>query len=267
MIQLTFLSKKIVHYIFLVIMAWNFTWIDALSTSSSSSSSLPKLSYRTAKPNDCTNIATLLMETFEGEEIPAWNIVQRKLTLQGYQRQIEKRMEMISSGQQQQNHALIVAVDDGNNNSIAGFMELGTMPPPIVRNTNNDNESDEGDGESEETKIRKVLKEYPFLANLAVDSKYRRQGIGTKLVQLALKVSTKWCSAAIEGNKSDGDDDDDVLAAMYLAVDKDNSAAVQLYDNLDFCRVLDETEQTWVSKKLKQKLKERPPRLYFEKEL
>ena len=53
---------------------------------------------------------------------------------------------------------------------------------------------------------------------------------------------------------------------MYLSVDKENDAAVQLYDNkLQFRRVLDETQLNVSSKKLQRKLKERKPRLYYEK--
>jgi ribosomal protein S18 acetylase RimI-like enzyme len=220
------------------------------------------------------------METFDDDTIPAWNILQRKLTLDGYRRQMEQRLELCRGGR----HALIVAVNsnnqndykknkkNNNNNMIAGFMELGTMPSPVPIQVNTNTTWNDVVVVVEKT----IQPEMPFLANLAVDKKYRRCGVGTKLVQLAVKVSTKWC---VDDNADDNADDidnvvdDDVVirdyaaAALYLAVEKENSAAVRLYDGLNFCRVLDETEQTWSSKKLERKLKERKPRVYFERKL
>jgi ribosomal protein S18 acetylase RimI-like enzyme len=97
-----------------------------------------------------------------------------------YQRQLEKRMKsLVQAGAQ---HALIVAADQ--NEKIAGFMELGTMPSPIPVVTT---------WEGIETTIRP---EMPYVANLAVDKEYRRQKMGSKLVQLAIKISSKWYSTS-----------------------------------------------------------------------
>lgn len=189
-----------------------------------------QLKYRTAKATDLPGIAKLLTKTFEGD-IPQWNILQTKLVEAKYEKQLEKRMkELVQSPRF--HHVLIVA-STIDTNQIAGFMELGTMPAPIYTST--------------ESNIRP---ERPYLANLAVDKDFRRQKMGSKLVKLAIKISAKWC---FEEN-----------AAMYLAVEKENTAAVQFYDKLEFSRIIDETEK--LSKDAQRKLK-RKPRLYFEKKL
>ena len=159
-----------------------------------------------------------------------------------YQRQLEKRMKsLVQAGAQ---HALIVAADE--NEKIAGFMELGTMPLPIPVVTT---------WEGIETTIRP---EMPYLANLAVDKEYRRQKMGSKLVQLAIKISSKWYSTSSNAEDNEGN------AAIYLAVEKENQAAVRLYNRLNFSPIIDETEK--LSKQAQWKLK-RKPRLYFEKKL
>ena len=137
-------------------------------------------------------------------------------------------------------HALIVATDE--NEKIAGFMELGTMPSPVPITVV---------WEGIETSTRP---ERPYLANLAVGSEYRRQKMGTKLVQLAIKISKKWMGSV----------EDVETAAIYLAVEKENTAAVELYDRLQFFRIIDETEK--LSEDAQRKLK-RKPRLYYEKKL
>jgi ribosomal protein S18 acetylase RimI-like enzyme len=211
-----------------------------------------QITYRTARSSDISGIARLLTETFE-DDIPSWNILQWKMAENRYQQQLEKRMKgLVQAGAQ---HALIVAVAvaaDENNEAIAGFMELGTMPSPIPV---------VAIWEGIETSSRP---EMPYLANLAVDKEYRRQKMGTKLVQLAIKISLKWCSSSSSSNVEDDDDDDERNAAIYLAVEKENQAAVRLYNRLHFSPIIDETEK--LSKEAQRKLK-RKPRIYFEKKL
>jgi ribosomal protein S18 acetylase RimI-like enzyme len=141
-------------------------------------------------------------------------------------------------------NALIVAADE--NEKIAGFMELGTMPSPIPVVTT---------WEGIETNIRP---EMPYLANLAVDKEYRRQNMGSKLVQLAIKISSKWCSTSSNAEDNEGN------AAIYLAVEKENQAAVRLYNRLNFSPIIDETKK--LSKQAQRKLKQKSG-LYFEKKL
>merc|ERR1740139_1006505 len=121
-------------------------------------------------------------------------------------------------------HVLIVAQEE---DVIAGFMELGTMPSLVSS------------------------REMPYLANLAVGKEYRRRKMGSTLVKLALKISTKWCP----------EEEDNADAAIYLAVEKDNREAVSFYDKMRFLCVIDETQRR------AKKGRKRKPRLYFEKKL
>jgi ribosomal protein S18 acetylase RimI-like enzyme len=217
------------------------------------------VTYRKARAEDLSGIASLLVETFDDcdtlikdkrkDKTPSWYFWKKQRDPEesaqnDYVRQLERRMTLPQ-------HMLIVGVDEQQGN-IAGFMELGTMPSPI--SITQKVVVPEGqpieEGGDEAISIRP---ERPYLANLAVDSNYRRQRMGTKLVQLAVKIATKW------ENESAYRD----TAAMYLAVERDNEAALSLYDNLKFTRVIDEAElSTSIQGKLNRK-----PRLYFEMKL
>jgi GNAT superfamily N-acetyltransferase len=175
-------------------------------------------------------------------------------------------------------------------------MELGSMPSPIAI-SNSISVAKSGADESDERGFdvdpsdpwprSGYRPDRPFLANLAVSKKYRRQGIGKTLVKLALKISkNKWSSSSlsssdvVEDEKKKvtlwkGEDDanvdsfpDDTSSSsswwMYLSVDKDNEAATRLYDSLDFSIVLDETQV--LSPQRLERLS-RPPRLYYGKQL
>lgn len=207
--------------------------IDILCVQSFSSN-VPKITFRKAKQSDLPEIANLLIQTFDVNDmvkdsgdpsVVFGNNIPTK-SKEMYVEQLGKRMTLPQ-------HILIVGVSD---DGIIGFMELGTMPSPIS--------------------TRRQISEYPFLANLAVDAKFQRQKVGTKLVQLAVKIATKWCTTQDNNLIPD--------AAMYLAVEKDNLPAVSLYDRLHFSRVVDETKKldTETINKLQRK-----PRLYFEKKL
>lgn len=192
-----------------------------------------QLKYRPARTADLPGIAKLLTATFEN--VPEWNFIQWKMAEDGYKKQLETRMETLVK--QGAKHALIVAAND-DAGEIAGFMELGTMPSPFPVLTT---------WQGIETEVRP---EKPYLANVAVGRDYRRNKMGSKLVRLAMKISETWCVSG------EGD------VALYLAVDKDNVAAINMYDKLDFVRIIDETEK--ISKEALQKLR-RKPRLYFQK--
>ena len=194
------------------------------------------LKYRPARTTDLPGIAKLLCVTFE--EIPEWNVVKMKMSEDGYKKQLDYRMQrLVKRGAK---HALIVVVPD-NGNDVAGFMELGTMPSAIPVKS-------EWNGVETESRP-----EMPYLANVAVGTNYRRQKIGSKLVKLAMKISEKWCEP------------DDTDPALYLAVDVDNDAAVNMYDKLDFDRIIDETEKSDAPYKDKEGNVRRKPRLYFRK--
>jgi ribosomal protein S18 acetylase RimI-like enzyme len=194
------------------------------------------LQLRPANPSDLPKIAKLLTETFE--DVPNWNVLQRKMAENAYQTQLQKRMTGLV--QQGANHSLIVAVDQGND-EVAAFMELGTMPSPILVTTF---------WEGQEIESRPEL---PYLANLAVSSTYRRQQLGTKLVRLAMKIGEKWTTGQPHH-----------AALLYLAVDKENLAAVKMYEKLEFVCIIDETER--LSDEQIRKLR-RKHRLYFQKKL
>jgi ribosomal protein S18 acetylase RimI-like enzyme len=158
------------------------------------------------------------------------------MAVSGYQQQLEKRMSsLVQAGAK---HTLIVVATESG--EIAGFMELGTMPSPIPVMIL---------WEGIETESRP---EMPYLANVAVGEAYQRQKVGTQLVLLAENLSKEWCNS------------DRHQPALYLAVDKDNKAAVNMYDKLGFVRFIDETDR--LSGKALRKMK-RKPRLYYQKVL
>jgi ribosomal protein S18 acetylase RimI-like enzyme len=192
------------------------------------------LQFRPARTSDLPKIAKLLTETFE--DVPYWNVLQRKMAENAYQTQLQNRMAGLV--QQGAKHSLIVAVNQGND-EVAAFMELGTMPSPIPVTTF---------WEGQEIESRPEL---PYLANLAVSDTCRRQQLGTKLVRLAMKIAEKWTTDA-------------ALQVLYLAVDKENLAAVKMYEKLEFVCIIDETER--LSDEQIRKLR-RKHRLYFQKKL
>ncbi len=65
----------------------------------------------------------------------------------------------------------------------------------------------------------------PYLGNVLVTESFRRKGIGSNLIKIGLKVAEKW--------KYD---------KLYLAVDVDNTIALDLYTKLGFEVILDERD-------------------------
>jgi ribosomal protein S18 acetylase RimI-like enzyme len=143
---------------------------------------------------------------------------------------------------------------------IIGFMEIGTMPSPILApplqqqqqqqqrrwqdrlllfpnggatNSNNNAPSSSSTSQS----VRPVLGEMPYLANVAVSTEYRRRGIGSTLVQLATKIATKWTTTAAGNGSSNYAIPTGQRQAppfLFLSVEEDNRSAVSFYEQLGF---------------------------------
>ena len=80
--------------------------------------------------------------------------------------------------------------------------------------------------------LTKATVDVPYLGNLVVDNEWRRNGIASKMVRIALKVAEKW-----------------QYEKLYLAVDFDNSNALSLYKKLGFDCILDEQDMIFGKKK------------------
>ncbi|CAJ1935264.1 unnamed protein product [Cylindrotheca closterium] len=292
--------------------------------SSSSSSSSSDFWSWTKNPFFSSSSSSSLQEKENEKQQPTAAVVAVEDETQRLIQMLQQRLTLPQ-------HVLIVAVvvvadpssssssdndNDSNNyyNKVVGFMELGTMPAPIsihvpvnipsrrpgiVNGINNNNNN-------EDQEFVAVRPERPYLANLAVDPDYRRQQMGSKLVQLAIKVATQWESAKAnaagvnfyfhpsssspsspssssssskEGYNNDSNDDNNdnstrlllKLSTLYLSVDCDNEGAIAFYKRLQFTTVLDEAQQQ-LDEQLKQQQQannkqRRTPKLYLEKEL
>jgi len=204
-------------------------------------SNSPKISFRKARVDDMGQIATLMVDVFD--EVPGWNVVQRKIAENGYKMQLGERMESGCT-------SMIVACDEIEDR-IAAFLELGTMPSPVPVVTV---------WEGMETETRP---EIPYLGNLAVSPLYRRQKIGTRMVKLACRMAAKWSAPLAPGAEGEGEGEGGAKGhehAIFLAVDADNFAAIRMYGALEFDIILDETQE--ISRPAN-----RPPRLFFKKAL
>ena len=63
------------------------------------------------------------------------------------------------------------------------------------------------------------------MGNVLVSESFRRKGIGSNLIKIGLKVAEKWN-----------------YDKLYLAVDVDNTIALDLYTKLGFQVILDERD-------------------------
>ncbi len=179
-------------------------------TSSSSSATAavpvvdrPAISYRNAKEDDLDTIATLLTDCFDGPF--AWyQAVPRKIAILQMRSQLADRFFRYVL--QRRKHAMLVAVHE---DQVIAFLELGTMPCPVIRN-----------GTTEHAE-----EEVPFLGNIAVLEGFRRLKIASKLLKLAYKVAEKWQDKEI-----------------FVAVESNNEAALKLYQRAGFTIELDERE-------------------------
>ena len=96
---------------------------------------------------------------------------------------------------------------DQETDRIIGFLEMGTLPPPIPNSP-----------------IGKV--ELPYIGNVAVSNDSRRRKVGSTLVRLATKVAAKWCAPS-SGSSS-------FPPFLFLSVERDNQNALRFYERLGF---------------------------------
>ena len=94
--------------------------------------------------------------------------------------ELEDRFERLVS--QGLKHAMVVAVDP-QSDAVVGFLEVGTLPSPVPTPVIWNGVKAEG------------FPEVPYLANVVVDERFRRQGIGYRLVAIGGKVARKVGSA------------------------------------------------------------------------
>lgn len=238
--------------------------VVALSTTN------PSISYRNAKEQDLPAIADLLLQTFEEDESKqkkekndSWMDLFWKSTFHSTQQQppdanyiqaqLKRRMDARTMPLNN-NHMMIVGQIE-NSTTIVGFMELGTMPSPVSIQVKTPEDDDE-----EETFLS-IQPERPFLANVAVNADFQRQRIGTRLVQLAIQIATKWELQEDSGNTYKD------TAAMYLSVEQDNEAAIRLYEKLDFQQLVFDKRDKKDKKDKKDKTKTTRTKIYFEKKL
>ena len=170
-----------------------------------------QLSLRNAVQTDLMQVATLCAEVFEGP-FDWYQFMDRRNAVKGYYDQLNDRYRLVTEGYQ---HAMIVACEKTNENEevIRGFIEVGTLPSPIL-------ETQEIHGN-----VQQVRPERPYFGNVAVDTAVRRQGVGAKLVKIGLKlIENKW--------KDD---------CVFVAVDSNNDAARSMYEKLGFKVAVDET--------------------------
>ena len=254
----------------------------AFSVSYSQNSNIhQRIQYRKATSADIPSISQLLMDVFE-DDVPKWNFLERNKLYSKYQTSLARRMDtLVKNGAQ---HISLVATtaaeaalpdkeesatveESADCERIIGYMELGMLPSPLERGS----------------------KEYPYLANLAVSTSYRKQQIGSKLVKLAERIASKWNAAnskKYDEQESDYIDDPSQLCnsadkhlqenppaeasknVMFLAVDKDNLPAITLYNKLAYEMVLSEQVKVGIAtQKQFEKVYKRKPRLYFQKTL
>jgi ribosomal protein S18 acetylase RimI-like enzyme len=90
---------------------------------------------------------------------------------------------------------------------IIGFIEMGTLPPPISNSP-----------------LGKI--ELPYIGNVAVSNDVRRRKIGSTLVRLATKIATKWCAPSLDITS--------FPLFLFLSVERDNHEALKFYERLGF---------------------------------
>lgn len=205
----------------------------------SSDDTQPKISYRMAKLPDVSPIAELLDSVFEDEgeadgesdeEITEnddndadnntfmWDSVveetaepqmSREDQLDLIQQNLSKRMTHAKK-EDSLPHLFLVATipsaEEQRTDQIIGFLEMGTLPPPIPNSP-----------------IGKV--ELPYIGNVAVSNDVRRRKVGSTLVKLATKIATKWCAPSSETP---------FPPFLFLSVERENADALKFYERLGF---------------------------------
>mmetsp|Transcript_6662 Transcript_6662/g.16387 ORF Transcript_6662/g.16387 Transcript_6662/m.16387 type:complete len:285 (+) Transcript_6662:136-990(+) len=201
-----------------------------------------KIAYRSARQTDVTAIAGLLHSVFEDEEkleeegdnsnensdnnTFMWDSLIEKSNkpqispeeqFDQIQSQLAKRM-MDAKKEDSLPHLFLVATisasDDHATNeqdkeNVVGFLEMGTLPPPI---------SGSPIGNAE----------LPYIGNVAVSTQMRRRKIGKTLVRLATKIAAKWCTPSPNERPSS------FPPFLFLSVERDNLEALKFYEKLGF---------------------------------
>ena len=240
------------------------------TTATPTTADTSNFTYRKAKVDDVPSIARLVFESFDDNDDGDDHddddgSVQKDSEKEDVQNQHLKELEQIFSDRIQserfRGNAMIIAVaktypddncqnlNDGavNTDIVAGFMELGSMPSPISTEINNRRRRRSQPSSllttTAATAAAAAATERPYIANLCVDPSFRRYGIGTRLVKLALKIassasamtstSTKTNNSKSDGsnNNNSSNENDDYL---FLSVENDNIQALKFYDTLGF---------------------------------
>jgi len=197
----------------------------------------PTLTYRNLQEADLDRVADLVSEVFDGPfERDSWNVLEvlkKKKSLFRQRTELQRRFERITSGKEL--HAMYVVTEDepeldayqsaaagreGSKGYVVGFVEIGMLPSPIK-------EEKEWNGVTAKSTV-----DVPYIGNLVVNKEWRRNGIASKMVRIALKVAEKW-----------------QYEKIFLAVDFDNSKALNLYRKLGFECILDEQDMIFGKKK------------------
>ena len=164
--------------------------------------------HRNYRPADSHDVAKLCCDIFDGP-FQAYDIISKNLMINNHKKQLEDRYNDKVNGAV--SHSMIVGTT--SDNEIISFLEVGLLPSPIpVKVVWN--------GVEAATSV-----DVPYLGNVLVSEGFRRQGIGSNLIKIGLKVAEKW--------KHD---------KLYLAVDFDNIVAHDLYKKLGFEVILDERD-------------------------
>jgi ribosomal protein S18 acetylase RimI-like enzyme len=183
----------------------------------STKSTISQFTYRMARSDDLPAIAKLLNDAFEKTD----EDTSGGTTAKEIEHKLQQRMTEMKSASLP--HAFLVATTAtcGDENSVAGFLELGTMPSPI---------SMEKTWNGVQISTRPEL---PYVANLVVDGSLRRQKVGYTMLQLAMKIGRKWCSS----EPSSSSNDSHATEFLFLSVDHDNQGALAFYERLNFERI------------------------------
>jgi len=131
------------------------------------------------------------------------------------ERQLSKRM-MDAKKEDSLPHSFLVATIPSSlasdtkaqaEDRIVGFLEMGTLPPPI---------SNSPFGNAE----------LPYIGNVAVSNDARRRKVGTTLVRLATKIASTWCNPSTKTSS--------FRPFLFLSVERSNCNALKFYKQLGF---------------------------------
>ena len=159
-------------------------------------------------------IAEMLSAAFDKKP----NALIKWYSIWNYEEQLKERLvRLVEMGK---DHAMLIAyldketVDDSHGKApleMCGFIELGLLPLP------KDRMSETSDIEEELLEILNTKQMLPTIGNLVVDEKWRKNGVGTAMLNEATHFARRWRYPVI-----------------ICAVNPDNIAAVKLYEKNGF---------------------------------